>query len=733
MGLNQSLNYNHYFYLICHTRNKYSLISVYFILLCSFYKSDAQTIQWVRKLESNASVKISDMKFGQNSSVYVLMNFSGSVDVDPGISVLTVSSAGQTDFCLLHILANGTLNWSKSFGGSGVDFASALEFDDSGNIVIAGSFSSTFDFLPGPGFIGVTAFGQCDAFIAQYDVNGNYLSHRVFGGFYNDELLDLDRTASGNFIVTGTYQGTIDFDPGSGQNYVGSFNGLIDMYVSSFDASLNFQWVKNFGGTGITKSVKIVHDSNNNIFVCGYFSGLVDFDPTSNPLFLPAGGISSFVISLSPQGALRRLGFLQSQFQCFPIDMDAGQNGTLTICGRFNGVTDLNPDTSLQLNINGSSQGDDAFMLILDTNLNLVWHKTIVSSFADAATGTSFMPDGNIIFSGYFKGIYDFLDGPNFSLAGDNNESRGFILQLSPSGSLLGVKDYGIDGTFPGRMAISPLGLFVLSGNFSGNVNMNPDTGQYVISGINTDQIFLARYMFCANLGLPDSLIGDTLLCSGAEAEYRIFGVTNPVWFFPADWSPTGLPDTIQSFQTGQESGLISVASSDACGIGPALSLPVNVIPVDINVQNTAGAIWSTNYNATSYQWLDCNSGYQPIAGALYQSFWPSAPGSYALQIQQGFCTDTSDCENILITALSQNSSDHVFFPNPTLSYSMIKLSEPVLCVHVVNTSGLRHEINFTYSGEEYILDFSRFQAGLFCVEIKFHSGRVLRQTIIHH
>lgn len=50
---------------------------------------------------------------------------------------------------------------------------------------------------------------------------------------------------------------------------------------------------------------------------------------------------------------------------------------------------------------------------------------------------------------------------------------------------------------------------------------------------------------------------------------------------------------------------------------------------------------------ATSYQWLDCNAGFAPIAGANQVQFSPSSNGSYAVVVTEANCTDTSNCLSV--------------------------------------------------------------------------------------
>ena len=46
---------------------------------------------------------------------------------------------------------------------------------------------------------------------------------------------------------------------------------------------------------------------------------------------------------------------------------------------------------------------------------------------------------------------------------------------------------------------------------------------------------------------------------------------------------------------------------------------------------------------STGLQWIDCNNG-QPVAGATSQSFAATTPGTYAVIVTDGACSDTSEC-----------------------------------------------------------------------------------------
>jgi len=232
-------------------------------------------------------------------------------------------------------------------------------------------------------------------------------------------------------------------------------------------------------------------------------------------------------------------------------------------------------------------------------------------------------------------------------------------------------------------------------------------------------------------LSLPDSIAGDTVLCSSSSSQFQVFGADNPIWYYPPSWSINALDSTLY-VHTGMQGGWIQVASSGTCGIGPAIALPVVIHPVDVSIQNTSGALWSPNYNASSYQWLDCNNGYLPVSGASFQLFWPPAPGNYAVQIQQGSCIDTSVCENVLITSSRHQTQQVSFFPNPASSFTRISLNEPLANIKACSPDGAYLPLCYSVSDEVLTIDLSTAPTGLLLLEITFRNGNKMHASITH-
>ncbi|MEY3619617.1 MAG: hypothetical protein RL726_2315, partial [Actinomycetota bacterium] len=76
-----------------------------------------------------------------NGNMFVVGHFSGSIDVDPGAGVTTLTSAGGDDAYVMKLDVDGVLQWAIAIGGNTADRAHSVTLAPSGDIVIAGSYS----------------------------------------------------------------------------------------------------------------------------------------------------------------------------------------------------------------------------------------------------------------------------------------------------------------------------------------------------------------------------------------------------------------------------------------------------------------------------------------------------------------------------------------------------------------------------------------------------------------
>jgi hypothetical protein len=100
----------------------------------------------------------------------------------------------------------------------------------------------------------------------------------VFGTMLGEVVNDVCTDAAGNSYYTGMYSATTDFDPGPGVFTLTSSSGL-DLFVLKLDAAGNFVWAVSFGSPVSQVAYHVRADNNGHVYVAGWFSDSVDFDP----------------------------------------------------------------------------------------------------------------------------------------------------------------------------------------------------------------------------------------------------------------------------------------------------------------------------------------------------------------------------------------------------------------------------------------------------------------------
>jgi len=109
--------------------------------------------------------------------------------------------------------------WASTFESTTVNIEDGVRssvVDSSGNVYQVGSFTGTVDFDNGPGTASLTASAAQDAFVVKLDSTGQFVWVKKFSGASAEKATSITLDASGNPLITGWYQGTVDFDPDAG-------------------------------------------------------------------------------------------------------------------------------------------------------------------------------------------------------------------------------------------------------------------------------------------------------------------------------------------------------------------------------------------------------------------------------------------------------------------------------------------------------------------------------------
>lgn len=622
---------------------------VFVFLFSNSLIAQNSTFQWAYQL--NVSEKA--IAIDTNGSVLRTGGYFGTVDLDPEVGMQNFTSAGLFDIYIEKIDTNGHLLWVKSIGSSGDDLAQSITTDTEGNVYVAGIYGGTVDFDPGVGVFNMSASGNNNIFILKLNSNGDFIWAKSNKSGNSGSAKSIDVDSLGYIYLTGTFQGICDFDPGPSVRNIAS-NGYSDFYVQRLDPDGNLVYAKGFGGVGTEYTHSIKTDGNGNAYVGGGFQFTVDFDPGVDTLNLSAIGImEAFILKLGGLGELQWVKQIDSKFTfletCF-LDLD--HNGDIYSIGHFNDVIDANPDTGV---FNLSCVGNqDIYMLKLNTNGQFVWAKQIGGGGDIQSWGLQIMNNGDMYIAGGFSGPIDFDPGNGTTLLNAPTKYDSFIQKLNSNGDLLWVKQYeGIDTaslkTYD--FIANEEGHLYSSGTFYELADFDPGAGVFTMYGDYTNGLnYLQKLRPCYLIQSVDDI-------EACDSYTWIDGNTYTQDNDTATYNYVG----------GAVNGCDSIV---------LLNLTIN--QTSGSTTNNIGSTIIANNNSASYVWLDCNNNYATIPGETMQSYTSIIGGSFAVELTENGCVDTSNCVSVASIGLIDNtfSSLYTIYPNPTQGEFTIEFND---------------------------------------------------------
>jgi len=149
---------------------------------------------------------------------------------------------GNINSWLVKTDANGNMEWNKTYGGTGWEYAYDLVQTSDGGYALAGYTQSY-------------GAGGGDAWLVKTDANGNMEWNKTYGGTSSDYAKALVQTIDGGYALAGSTE---------------SFGaGAADYWLVKSDAEGNVQWNKTYGGTGDDKAEALVQTSDGGYALAG--------------------------------------------------------------------------------------------------------------------------------------------------------------------------------------------------------------------------------------------------------------------------------------------------------------------------------------------------------------------------------------------------------------------------------------------------------------------------------
>jgi hypothetical protein len=398
---------------------KFKIVFVTLILIIFSCKNDdsdindmsfSGTIQW-NKTFGGSQEDFAQSIIQTSDGNFVILGTSESID-----GTITDKTIIDKDYWVIKIDKEGSVIWSKTYGGSGEDIGQkVIETSDGGLAIVGYSQSSDGDASANQGFH--------DNWLLKLDSHGTILWEKSYGFAGHDHAYSLIQTSDGGYFMTGFLDVTASGGEGNNRNSSTNRHGIGEFWCHKLDATGNIQWRRYFGGTNNDRSYDVVQANDGGYVVTG-FSESTDFDISNNH-----GSYDYWIIKLDSRGNLLwEKSFGGSEIDQSRAIVKTNDNNYVIAGNSFSNDGDID-----------SNLGSSDFWLIKINDLGeLIWSKNYGGPDFDYATSIKKSSNGFVV-SGYSQSA-------NNQLSSNYGNNDFWVIKIDELGSLLWQKNFGGSG-----------------------------------------------------------------------------------------------------------------------------------------------------------------------------------------------------------------------------------------------------------------------------------------------
>ncbi|MFK7784195.1 MAG: T9SS type A sorting domain-containing protein [Crocinitomicaceae bacterium] len=328
---------------------------------------------------------------------------------------------------------------------------------------------------------------------------------KTYGNNGDGSFRNMAKDSAGNIYSVGSFQGSVDFDPGPGTTNISIGGSAQDAYIQKLDSNGNLLWVNAyFAPSGSVQNViaqSVTCDDSNNVYVVGSFNGTVDFDYGPSVVSVTSTGTGIFILKLDSLGNfiwvqdLGNSGTIQTVHDVQYVD------GFLYVLGAHIGTLDVNPNPPV-FNLDGNG----TFILKLDSNgtFNRGYQLKGSDVTNGYAQGASLTIDNlqNVYVTGYFENSVDFDPGPSTFNLSANGFRDCFAAKIDSVGELGWAVAFGGSIQDESRwISLDPSDGVYLGGSFMNTVDFDPGVGTSIVTSSGETDAFVVKIDTAGNFG----------------------------------------------------------------------------------------------------------------------------------------------------------------------------------------------------------------------------------------
>jgi len=275
-----------------------------------------------------------------------------------------LKSTTDADYFLMRVRPDGGVDWTKVYGGDDDELATGITKTSDGGYVLVGYSRSDNCFTGSNG-------GFHDYYILKVDAQGNEIWCQNFGYPGSDQAQNIIETREGDLMVTGFFDVSASGGQGNDdRENAGTLHGVGEYWGIKLDADGQFFWKRYFGGSNNDRSYNVMQTNDGGFVLIGS-SESDDFDITDSK-----GSYDYWAVKLSAEGDLEWTRSFGGS------EIDIAYDIATTLDGNFLIVGDARSnDQDVSTNYGNA----DIWLVAIDPQGNLIWEKSLGGSMFDSA------------------------------------------------------------------------------------------------------------------------------------------------------------------------------------------------------------------------------------------------------------------------------------------------------------------------------------------------------------